>query len=150
MRPQGRKLFLILFGIPLLLAIPFVLLGATVVREGMMEVHVAERGAGGQTIDVRLPAAIVPAAAGLVRTCGVGGGECRIDAETRQALRVAADILGVLKSAPDGVLVEVRTRDEIVLIEKRGGMLHVNVDTQEDVVNVKLPLGAARSALAML
>jgi hypothetical protein len=149
MRPQGRKLFLIVFGIPLLLAVPFVLLGTTVVREGMMEVHVAERS-GGQTVDVRIPAAIVPAAAGLWRTCSVGNADCRIDPEARAALHVASDILGVLGRTPDGVLVEVRTRDEIVLIEKRGGMLHVNVDSPDDVVQLKVPLGAARSALAML
>ena len=150
MRPQGRKLFLIVFGIPLLLAVPFVLLGTTVIREGMMEVHVAERGPGGHNLDVRVPAAIVPAAAGIVRACGLGDDDCRLDPDARAAIRVAGDILGVLGSTPDGVLVEVRTLDEYVLIEKRGRMLHVSVDSPDDVVKVKLPLGAARSALAML
>lgn len=150
MKPQGRNLFLILFGVPLLIAAPLVFLGAQVMREGMMEVHIVDRSGPAETFDLRLPAALVPAAAGIVRTCGVTCDDRRIDPEAREVLHAAAGILDALRNGPDGVLVQVRSRDEIVHVEKRGSMLEVHVDSPDELVHVKLPLGAARSALAIL
>lgn len=149
MRPKGRSLFVILFGVPILLAAPLFLLGSWIVRDGMMEVHVLQRGEG-CSLDVTLPAAVVPAAAGMVRVCGYGEGDCRLDAETREALRAAADVISAMRHGPDGVLVDIRTRDEVVRVEKRGGSLQVHVDTPDELVRLKLPLGAARAALDLI
>ncbi len=148
MRTKGRSLFVILFGLPILLAAPLFLLGSWIVRDGMMEVHVQQRD--GCSVDVSLPAAIVPAAAGMVRVCGAGEVDCRIDAETREALRMAADVISAMRHGPDGVLVDIRTRDEVVLVEKLGGSLQVHVDTPDEVVRLKVPLGAARAALDLI
>ncbi len=149
MRTKGRSLFVILFGAPLLLAAPVFLLGSWIVRDGMMEIHILQRD-GGSSVDVSLPAAVVPAAAGMIRVCGAGEAECRIDAETREALRIAADVLSAMRHGPDGVLVDIRTRDEVVHVEKLGGSLQLHVDTPEELVRVKVPLGAARAALDLI
>lgn len=149
MRTKGRTLFLILFGVPILVAAPLVFLGAWIVRDGMMEVHVLERD-GGCSVDLSLPAAVIPAAAGVVRVCGAGETELHLDAESREALRMAADVLAAMRHGPDGVLVDIRTRDEVVLVEKRGGSLEVRVDTPDELVRLKVPLGAARAALDLI
>ena len=58
------------------------------------------------------------------------------------AIRVAATELG---KTPDGVLVEVRDRDDHVSIRKQGGYLLVDVDSREDTVHLAIPLGTVQA-----
>ena len=148
MRPQGRALFAILFGLPILVALPIALIGSKFLAAGTVEVHVVEKGAGGGTVDVRVPASFVPLAVGLGTACRFEG--CRFDEPTKEALQIADAVIGAMAGAPDGVLVDIRNRDEVVKIEKVEGALRVHVDTAEELVRASVPLGAVRSALAFL
>jgi hypothetical protein len=148
MAPRTRTLLAIVFGLPLLVAVPLALVGARILQAGTLEVHVVEKGPAGDSVDVRVPAAILPAVATVAPMCSLGG--CRLDPDARLALRVAADVLDALRAAPDGVLVDVRTRDEVIRIEKRDGKIEVAVDSREEVVHASMPLGAIRSALGFL
>lgn len=145
MRPQTRTLFGILFGLPLLIIIPLAFLGAALWRSGTIEIHVAEKGRCGETVDVYAPAAILPLVAHLTPACSMAS--CRMDPEARRAIRTAAVMLDAMNDAPDGVYVDVRTRDEIVHVEKKRGALEVDVDTPEDTVHASVPLGAVQSVL---
>ena len=148
MKPRTGRMFLILFGVPLLLALPITFIGAKFLGAGTLEVHVSETGPNGGTVDVVLPAGLVPAAASLSSVCSIGG--CHIDSEAREAIRLAADAIDLLRDVPDAVLVDVRTDTEVVLVEKRGGELQVDVSTPEETVRATIPLRAVRSALRLI
>jgi hypothetical protein len=148
MTRKTRTLFAILFGVPLLLVLPLAFLGASILVAGDVEVHVAEKGECAETVDIRVPAALLPA---LVRLTPVGAvAKCHMEPEARRACRLATALLRALEDAPDGVYVDVRTRDEIVLVEKKDGALRVDVDTPEEVVHAAAPLRAVRSVLGAI
>jgi hypothetical protein len=145
MRPQTRTLFAILFGVPVLMVLALAFVGASVLCSGTVEVHVREKRPAGQQVDVLVPAAFLPAA---MRFTPLGAmASCHIEPEARRAIRVAAKLLKAMEDAPDGVYVDVRTRDEVVLIEKKDGTISVDVDTASDVVHASAPLKAVRSVL---
>jgi len=52
-----------------------------------------------------------------------------------------------LEDSPDSVLVEVTDPGEHVTVRKSGGSIVVDVNDQEDVVHVSVPLRAAHSAM---
>jgi hypothetical protein len=148
MRPNTRALFVIVFGLPVLVALPLVLLGNKLYSAGNVEVHVIEKGPEGGTVDVRVPASLVPIAVGLGTACRIEG--CDLDEDARKALRVADAVIGAMAGAPDGVFVDIRDRDEVVRIEKAEGVLRVHVDSADAVVHASVPLGAVRSALSLI
>jgi hypothetical protein len=138
----------IIFGFPILIATPIAIVGASVWNAGRIEVHVRERTPEGSSVDIMVPAAIVPVVAGIGSVCSFHG--CDLDPEAEAALDLASAAMAAMAESPDGVYVEVRSVDEIVLISKRDGTLHVEVDTPEESVRASIPLAAARSALAIL
>jgi len=148
MPDKTRTLFAILFGLPLLLVAPLAILGAAVMHSGTIEVHVAEKGRAGQTVDVYAPAAILPIVAHFTPACCIAS--CKMDPDARRAIRTAAAMLDAIGDAPDGVYVNVRTRDEVILVEKKNGALKVDVDTPEDVVHASVPIGAVCSVLGSI
>lgn len=148
MRPQGRTLLMIIFGLPLLIASPIALVGASLWSAGRIEVHVVEKTRDGCSVDVTVPAAIVPIVAGIGSVCAFHG--CCLDPEAEMALDLASAAMDAMSRSPDGVYVDIRSRDEIVLISKRDGALHVEVDTPEETVRASIPLAAARSVLSFI
>jgi hypothetical protein len=148
MRPQSRTLFAIIFGLPIVVAAPIALVGSKLLTDGTVEVHVVEKGRNGGTVDVCVPASFVPIAVGLGSACRFE--DCHLDKEAREALRIADAAIGAMAGAPDGVLVDIRTPDEVVTIEKAGGVLRVHVDTPEEFVRASVPLNAVRSALSFI
>lgn len=145
MRPQTRTLLAILFGLPLLIILPIAFLGASVMCPGNVEVHVVEKGRAGETVDVCVPAAWLPA---VVRFTPVSAfASCHLDRDARRALRATSVMLDAMEDAPDGVYVDVGTRDEVVLVEKKNGVLRVEVDTPDEVVHASAPLKAMRLVL---
>lgn len=147
-RPRTGVLFAIVFGLPILLALPIGLFGAKIYQTGTLAVHVVEKGVDGTRVDVVAPAAILPMAAAVVPFCRIDGES--VDPEIRAAMHDAVDILTAMRDAPDGVYVDVRTRTEMVRIEKRGGIVEIEVDTPEELVRTSIPLEAVRSALGFL
>jgi hypothetical protein len=60
---------------------------------------------------------------------------------------LAREVLEALAAAPDGELVRVEERDEVVVITKEGRSLHVQVSGRKENVSVNVPLHLARQAL---
>ena len=145
MRPRSRMLFAILFGLPLLIVLPLAFLGASVFCPGIVEVHVHEKSPNGQQVDVLVPATFLPAAMKFTPLGAIAS--CHIEPEARRAIRVAGQLLKEMEDAPDGVYVDVRSHDEVILIEKKNGTLRVEVDTPDEVVHASAPLKAVRSVL---
>jgi hypothetical protein len=61
-----------------------------------------------------------------------------------QALR---EVVEALRQAPDGELVRVEQRDELVVVAKRGDTLEITVDGDDDSVDVSVPLDLVGSLI---
>jgi hypothetical protein len=145
MKPRTKTLFAILFGIPLLLAASFTAVVYAVSQSGSLEVSVHEKHGGGH-VRVRLPALIVPVTMAVVRFPF----SCDLENDCGLTPGLMANVLRDLADCPDGVLVDMRTSDEVVLVEKRSGRLVVQIDTPNETVSAAIPLGAARSVLSVI
>ena len=145
MKPRTKTLFAILFGIPLLLAASCAAVVFAVSRSGSLEFSVHEKHGGGH-VRVRLPALIVPVTMAFVRMPFT----CDIQEDCDIPMGVLSGVLGDLADCPDGVLVDMRTSEELVLVEKRSGRLVVRIDTPDETVSAAIPLGAARSVLSVI
>lgn len=122
--------------------------GAVLFHEGTITVRVEEKRPNGDHVFVFAPAAVVPWAIALAPEKHV-----RFDhlpPEARQVLPALVEAADKLSDMPDFVLVEVTSPREQVKVEKRGGSLVVNVDSDRETVYVSVPLRAARHALANL
>jgi hypothetical protein len=141
-------LFAILFGLPILIATPIALIGSSFLQAGKIHVSVVDKTEGGCSVDVAVPAAIAPLAARIGKACSLPCGN--FGPEARAALELAGAALAAMASSPDGVYVEVRSADEIVVVSKRDGVLQVDVDTRDETVHASIPLAAARSVLSVI
>ncbi|MGH9793578.1 MAG: hypothetical protein ACRD5G_02290 [Candidatus Acidiferrales bacterium] len=122
--------------------------GAVLFHEGAITVNVKEKKPDGDRVFVFAPAAVVPWAIALAPEKHVRFDQMPEEARAMlPALAEAADKLGDM---PDFVLVEVQSPREHVKVEKRGGSIVVNVDSESETVYVSVPLRAARHALAEL
>jgi hypothetical protein len=137
---------LVVIGIPLaLLATLLTACFAT----GVAVVDVREGGPDGHRVVVPVPLVIAQAALALAPADAT-----RLDlsehggAELREQLRAAHGVLEALADAPDGELVRVEEPGTQVVIEKRGGSLHVEVHDGDDDVEVNVPLDAALEAVS--
>jgi hypothetical protein len=141
-------LFVILFGIPLVMAAFTAASIAMISRAGTLEVSIHQKGCGGH-IGMRLPAAILPAAMAIASVSIPRDAECESHSISMGQREVPCDVLAAalaeLPHCPDGVLVEIRTREEVVLVEKRAGRLIARIDTPDETVSAAIPLHAARS-----
>lgn len=151
MKKNGSgRLFAILFGIPLVLVVPVAMLGAGVYRAGTIDVSVVEKGEGGASIGLTVPGAILPVAMRFIPECTIDDVRCEIGPEGRAGIEIARAAIKSLRSAPDGVYVDVRTRDEIVRVEKQGNSFHVYVDTPDECVRASIPTRVASQVLAAI
>jgi len=125
------------------LAVPLALL-ATVASLGVMVVDVREGGPNGHHIVVPVPLVLAQAAVALAPT-----DKLRVpENEGLEHIGVAREVLEALAKAPDGELVRVEERDELVVITKEGGQIHVRVHgSRGEDVNVNVPLQVALQAL---
>jgi hypothetical protein len=146
-RANGGKLFAILFGLPLLLIVPVALVGSSVLHAGSIECHVMDKTGHSTSLGVTVPAALVPVALHLAPEVVIDDVRCEMGPEARQGIEIARAALRELGRAPDGVLVEVRSSDEIVFIEKKDGAFHILVDTPQENVRVSVPIRTASSVL---
>lgn len=143
-KPRTKTLFAILFGIPLLMAASCAAVVYAVGHSGSLEVSVHEKHGGGH-VRVRVPALIVPVTMAFVR---MPFADCHQNCDIPWS--VVSSVLHDLHDCPDGVLVDIRTSEEVVLIEKKSGRLVVQVDTPDESVSAMIPLGAARAALSVI
>jgi hypothetical protein len=144
---RSRMLWAVLFGLPALLVLPVVLIGSSLDLGGDIAFRVIEKGPGGTSVGGHVPAALVP----VVMHCAPHDvlaeirAEVGNDRDATRALDMMCAVVDELSRVPDGVLVEVRTEEEIISIEKRGGSLHVDIDTPDEVVQASVPLRTIRS-----
>ena len=118
--------------------------GAGVVAAtGVAWVDVREGGRDGHHIVLPLPLALVQTAAAFVpeqkQHLHLG--------EAARFLPLAREALQVLADGPDGELVRVEERDELVVITKVGRSLHVEVKDHGDDVDVNVPIDMALEVL---
>lgn len=120
--------------------------GAVVYNAGSIQIQVREKHEGGENINLIIPAAIIPVGLAFAP-----------DEKLAEVSERMQEILPILKAAaeelekiPDGVLVEVRNHNEHVLIEKRGGALVIDVDTDSEEVHISFPIHMLISAVRKL
>ena len=120
-----------------------VVAGAALSSEGFIHVNVNEKAADGHHINLIVPAALVPVTLRFVPRQHL--------AEAAQNLRANMAIIDAafhaLEQCPDGVFVEVTEPGEHVMVAKYGGSVVIDVNDQDDVVHVSVPLRAAESAI---
>jgi hypothetical protein len=128
-----------------ILGVPIALL-ATVASLGVVVVDVREGGPDGSRIVVPVP--LVFAQAALALAPAVAPQErMRIPDEALEHIDLAREVLEALAAAPDGELVRVEERDELVVIAKEGRSLRVRVSGRSENVSVNVPLHLALQAL---
>lgn len=130
----------------IVLGVPIAML-ATVASLGVVVVDVKEGGPDGHHIVVPLPLVMAQAALALAPALDR---EDRLRLPDNEALRhvgLARDVIEALAAAPDGELVRVEERDELVVVAKRGRTLHVSVKNGHEDVSVNVPLHLALQAL---
>lgn len=120
-----------------------VVAGAALSSEGFIHVRVHEKERDGKNITVIVPAALVPVTLRFVPSQHLAEASEKI----RPYLPIIDAAIPALEQCPDGVLVEVSDPEEHVVIAKRGASLVVDVNDQDDVVHVAVPLRAAQSAV---
>jgi hypothetical protein len=129
----------------MILGVPIALL-ATVASLGVVVVDVREGGPDGSRIVVPVP--LVLAQAALAIAPAVAPAEkLRIPDEALEHIGLAREVLEALAQAPDGELVRVEERNELVVITKQGRSLRVQVTGERENVSVNVPLHLALQAL---
>ena len=108
---------------------------------GIIGVRVHEKKPDGTNLWLCVPAALVPLGMKIVpeRELERAMSQAR---EFLPAMRIAAE---ELERIPDGLLVEVNSPREQVLIVKSGGSLVVDVDNDRETVHVSVPLKMVRN-----
>lgn len=107
------------------------------------------------TVRVKTPdvSLFIPVPMGLIRV-GLALTPAQHLDKIRRELRPHREILtvaiGELVRAPDAVFVEVVDGSEHVLVEKRGGHLHVTVHSDDEDVELKIPLHSVEEAVRAL
>lgn len=120
-----------------------VVTGAALSSEGFIHVRVHEKGPDGSNVNLMVPAAAVPVALKFVPRENLAEASDNI----RPYLPIIDKAIPALENCPDGVLVEVVDNDDHVLIAKRGGSIVIDVNDNDDVVHVSVPLRAAQHSI---
>jgi len=128
-----------------ILGVPIALL-ATVASLGVVVVDVREGGPDGSRIVVPVPLVFAQAALALAPAVAPDQ-KMRIPEEALEHVGLAREVLEALAAAPDGELVRVEERDELVVIAKEGRSLRVRVSGHKENVSVNVPLHLALQAL---
>src|SRR5512139_1600418 len=119
----------------ILLGVPIALL-ATVASLGVVVVDVREGGPDGSRIVVPVPLVFAQAALAVAPAVAPAD-KLRIpDNEALEHIGLAREVLEALAKAPDGELVRVEERNELVVITKEGRSLRVRVSGERENVNV--------------
>lgn len=119
----------------------------TVYRAGTISVSVQSRGAG--AINIAVPAGLANVALAAVELVPVKALSLDpVSAEALDALEhylpAAQQALDRLAEQPDFVLVEVRSRDQTVLVRKEGRTLRILVESNDGRIDVSIPLSTVK------
>ena len=129
-----------------ILGVPIALL-ATIASLGVVVVDVREGGPSGNRIVVPVPLVLAQAALAIAPAVAPAD-KLRIpDNEALEHMGLAREVLEALAAGPDGELVRVEERDELVVIAKEGRSLRVRVSGSRENVSVNVPMHLALQAL---
>jgi hypothetical protein len=127
------------------------IVGAAVVYDmGAVRVSVDEKGRDGSSFHLIVPAAVVAAGIHLVPKCQLREAGPEVRDAMRQWLPVLRAAAAELRNCPDGSLVTVDGPDERVEVTLRHRTLVVHVDSEDETVQVTVPLGLVESAAGWL
>lgn len=149
---QRVALFSILLGIPLLATMFWAFVLHNLRDYGDLTFAIHEKGAGAQ-VRVSMPGVVVPIALSVAKHATGCPEVVRLGEFTSRndfPVEIIREVVTSLEDCPDGVLVDIQTGTEVVLIEKRAGRVLVSIDTPDENVNASIPLGAARSFLGVI
>ena len=130
----------------IVLGVPIALL-ATVASLGVVVVDVKEGGPGGHHFVVPLPLVAAQAALAAAPAFAPHHSLRVPDNEALKHIGIAREVLEALAAGPDGELVRVEERDQLVVVAKQGRSLHVTVTGPNEDVSVNVPLQLALQAL---
>jgi len=116
---------------------------ATVYDMGALRVSIREKQAGGHSIRLLVPAAVIPVAMRLVPDKALEA----MPAEIRPYVSAIETAAEALERCPDGLLVQVDGPGQKVNIALRDGSLVIDVDSESEIVHAKVPLKAFESAV---
>jgi len=128
-----------------ILGVPIALL-ATIASLGVVVVDVREGGPDGTRIVVPVPLVFAQAALAVAPAVAPAD-KMRIPDEALEHIGLAREVLEALAAAPDGELVRVEERGELVVVSKEGRSLRVRVSGERENVSVNVPLHLALQAL---
>jgi hypothetical protein len=114
--------------------------------EGLVQVKVIEKQPQGHRINVIAPALLVPIAAHFVPRRDLGNAMREVQ-PYMPTIRAALD---ALREAHDVVFVEVKEKDEHVVVAKSGSSVVVDVDDPDETVHVSTPIRAISSTVEQL
>lgn len=114
--------------------------------EGLVQVKVIEKEPQGHHINVIAPAILAPIAMHFAPSHDLAHAAQQIQ-PYMPAIRAALDSL---RDSDDVVFVEVKERDEHVLVSKSGGSIVVDVDDAGETVHVSTPIRAISSTVEQL
>ena len=117
--------------------------GATVAATGVAWVDVREGGPNGTRIVVPVPLLAAELASAFVPIPDIASEM----GEARQHLGAARKVLDALRESPDGELVRVEDKDEMVVIAKEGDTLRVHVCGKNEDIDVNVPLESAAQVI---
>ncbi len=120
-----------------------VLLGLVGYSFGAISVSVTEKQPGGHHLWVPVPALVVPVGLRFVPREDLREAAAKLR-PWLPAIRAASV---ELEKCDDARLVEVKNHEEHVTIEKHGGYLVIDVDSEEEKVHVSVPLAIAAEAV---
>lgn len=150
MNPQTRNLLLILFGVPLLLIGPVMVLGSSIFQPGTIDFEVHEKGRHGSSIEATIPAAMVPVALHLTPKHVMDEVRHEIHHEVGDHGKTIRALLKEISRCPDGVFIDVQTDTEFVRIQKRDGRIEVTVDTPDELIRASVPLHTVASVFSAI
>jgi hypothetical protein len=114
--------------------------------EGLVQVKVIQKEPQGHHINVIAPAILAPIAMHFAPSRDLAHAAQQIQ-PYMPAIRAALDSL---RDSDDVVFVEVKERDEHVLVSKSGGSIVVDVDDAGETVHVSTPIRAISSTVEQL
>lgn len=115
-------------------------------RAGSVHLAIHESGPQGNDISITLPGILVNAA---IAICPVPA-DAELNARLAEVTPVLRAVASQLASMPDAVLVDVKDGDGTVRIEKSGPNLLIRVRSDEDRVEVAVPVESVRRLMRKL
>jgi hypothetical protein len=146
MNPRMKKVLAVLgvvWGVPLIAVLG---IGLWVKSMGVLSVEVDAKGPGNSDVRIQVPGAV--AQAGLFFVPDVVYAEMADGMDEWGA--VVSALKGELENCPDAVFVQVDSDSENVLIRKEGKHLVIDVDSDDETVHVRVPLGIVSRVLSKI